>query len=64
MIAREICAEGHERLSRIRIPADYDPYVILSDWLAWRRDRPVPRRPDAAFHGFVRKWQAVRPKLG
>ena len=42
----------------------YDPYAILSDWIAWRRDRPVPRRPDAAFLGFVRKWQAVRPKLG
>ena len=42
----------------------YDPYAILSDWIAWRSDKPVPRRPDAAFLGFVRKWQAVRPKLG
>lgn len=33
----------------------YDPYAILSDWIAWRRDKPVPRRPDAAFLGFVRK---------
>ena len=42
----------------------YDPYVILSDWLTWRKDRPAARHADEAFPGFVRKWQAVRPKLG
>ena len=38
----------------------YDPYAILSDWIAWRRDRPVPRRPGRG-HRFI---ATVKPARG
>ncbi|TWT35185.1 Replication initiator protein A [Posidoniimonas corsicana] len=41
-----------------RLAPGWDVYMIEQEWRAWLTDRP--RRPDAAFLGFCRRWFAIR----
>ncbi|MGD9803873.1 MAG: replication initiation protein [Hyphomicrobiaceae bacterium] len=50
--------ETHEA-ARLLAPG-MDVYVIENEWRAWMDGKPRPRRPDAAFLGFVERWALRR----